>query len=636
MKRKIIISFFIVVLLLSTILINFVKAETKPFEKFTGMYIKNSEIKPGEKVYVDLYVNHDSSTKIRASGVINNDFNRYITVEIKEIGSKPYFVLPSNVTYGDTFKITVIEVSDSSGNMAYATQSGGINYTNCLGKNIVKVVGNNDEIALNNIALKGSTNYNKDVDKIYFDVQTTGQIEYASINLKNTENPVDNVIVYIQDLKENPYVDLKKASSSINAGTYYISDVFLWGTKNESLQYSKSSTGNGVLPLNFDVKITFEEQNAMQESNNIGTISMNACKVMSTVAKQNEKVNVSLSADKTLDEVMLSFVDTKNQEKMMVVFLKDLNSKSPYFIVPYNTELGTYELNYAILKDIDGNKIHYRKGKEGNEVKHFDFDSIITIEENNSNDTKLLYLENDKITMDTIKDIYEMDEDITIEINANNKSIIESALFEAVKGSNKILRLKYNDIEWIFNGKDIVNTKSIDLSTNIYKSAKDEETTIDSMLSSTGIILGFAENGELPGKCLIRVHVTEDIINVLKKENVNVYYYNPEANNFNKVKMDTILTNDYYYEFYINHNSKYVLTNNEIDPIYVSSITSDLELNGGIIGTNQASVNKQANSFSENKTLLIQIVIINICIIILVLIRKGIILSKKKSKKNNK
>lgn len=643
MKKKIIICILIITLLLSTFIINFTNAETQPFEKFSGLYIKSPEVKLGEKVFVDLFVNYDSSTKIKVSGVVNKD--KYYTREIINIGSNPYFTLPNTMIVGDKFEITLIEVMDSNGTMAYSTDQGGINYINCLGKKYVTVVGNEEEVALKNISIRGNTQINKK-DKIYLNLETTGKVDFITVVLQNKDIYSGKALVSIQDLNGTPYLDISDIESGnqhLYEGNIYISDIWLNPDKQNYVHYSKN--GADALPLNFDVIFNIvsnstnpniNQPNIDQESSISGVIDLDSLRIISsTTVKQNDEVDVNLSSNKKINQVMLSFYN-KELEDMMVVYLKGLNTNKPYFIVPYTTEPGTYELNYAILKDENGDETHYRKGPEGSGVKHFDFDSSITIEKADTINTDTLYIDNDNLTMDIINEIYKKDENIAIEVNANTNPIIDQALFEAIKGADKTIILQYNNVEWIFNGTNIKEPKTIDISTNIYKSSNIDDINIDSKLGDTGIVLKFAENGILPGKCLIRVQATESIIDTLNKENVRVYYYNSEADNFNKVKMHTLISDDNYCEFYINHNSKYVLTNKEIDPMYVSSITTDLELNGETSEITKSTEKQEASSFINmvlnNKTLLKQFGIILVCIIILILINKGAILSNKKDK----
>ncbi len=642
MKKKIIISIIIIALLLPTVLINFTKAETQPFEEFTSLFIKTSEAKPGDKIYVDLYAMFEGNAVVIAVLTNLNRPDKTYEAPINGIKmSDPYFTLDSDAKAGERLELTSIKVSTDSGLITYSTTPGGRNYTNCLGKKYITVVGNEGGATLKNISIKGNTQINKK-DKIYLNLETTGKVDFISVLLKNKDIYLGKALVSIQDLKGTPYLDIsdiEMGNQYLYEGNCYISDIWLNPDKANYVHYSRN--GTDALPLNFDVSFnivstntnsTTDQPNIDQESTTAEVINLNSLKILSEKAKQNDEVGVELSSNKDLNQVMLSFYNEKSED-MMVVYVKGLNTNKPYFIVPYTSEPGTYELNYAILKDENGVETHYRKGPEGSGVKHFDFDSSITIEKADTINTDTLYIENDNLTMDIINQIYEKEENITIVVNADSNPIIDQALFEAIKGADKTIILKYNNIEWIFNGINITEPKTIDISTNIYKSSNEDDVNIDSKLVDTGIVLKFAENGTLPGKCLIRVQSTEDITNTLNKNNTKVYYYNSEEDNFNKVKMQTILTDDNYYEFYINHNSKYVLTKNEIDPMYVSNITTDLELNGETIeNTETKEPTSFISNFLNNKTLLKQLAIIFVCVIILILIGKGVILSNKGSK----
>lgn len=638
MKKKFLLCLVLIALILSTIYINSVKAETEPFQKFTAMYIKTAEVKKGEKVYVDLYTAYDRSTKIIIYGVINNDPNRYISSEIKEINTQnPYFLLPNDVVIGDKFEMTMIERTDSTGTIKYSTaeldREKADAHDNCLGKKYVTVIGNEDEITLKNLAIKGSSQIKEDAEEIFFNVETNGNVDYISICMRDVKAPLNNALAYIEDLNGNPHINLKRASDKLKNGDYYVSDVFLSGKNGKvSVHYSNYSRGGDIIPLDFDVKFSIGSENTSNNQNNGNeVIKLNSLEISQNTAKKNDKVYVNLSTNKKISQAMLSFAN-ENEDDMMVVYLKGLTTDKPYFIVPYTTEIGTYSLNYAILYDAQGNKQHYRKGPEAKDIKHFDFNSQLTIEEANKEDINLLSLDNEKITMDIIDQIYNMEGNITIEINANNNPIIDEALFEAIKGSNKTIIIKYNNSEWVFNGKDVKNAKSIDVSTNIYKTSDNE--MINKKID-TGLILDFAENGELPGKCLIRIKSAENISNVLNNNVAKVYYYNENEDNFDKVKMHTILTDDNYYEFYINHNSKYVMTVAEIDNKYVSNQTNDLVLNEQNSTSNsntKASENKaNSNSVLDNKTFLMLIIIIGLCIVVIVLV-----VSEKANKKNKK
>lgn len=404
--------------------------------------------------------------------------------------------------------------------------------------------------------------------------------------------------------------------------------------ENSSVHYSLQPNGEQELKLNYNISfnVKYPTDNTLESEMELQSISLNTNK-----AKLNDKVYVDMSTNQKLTEAMLSFID-ETSEKNMVVYLKDLNTKKPYFIVPYTTELATYDLNYVILQDENGKETHYRKDEETIGIKHFDFNSSITIEKEDAL-SDILYLDNDKITLEILKQIEESEENITITINAENDPIIDSALFEAIKDANKNVIIKYKNTQWIFNGKDITDPKEINVSVSVYNTNNtQDEADINAMLEGA-VVIDFAKNGQLPGKCLIRVQATESVNEIINKDKAYVYYYDEENKKFEKVMLQAMLTSDNYYEFYINHNSKYVMTAEEIDEQYVSSNTEKTQLNTKVQNNNISSVttvNKEETSTEFlTQDMIIKIVIAIVCVILLILLLSGKILSNKKSKAKN-
>ena len=192
--------------------------------------------------------------------------------------------------------------------------------------------------------------------------------------------------------------------------------------------------------------------------------------------------------------------------------------------------------------------------------------------------------------MEIIKKISEVESNIKIEVDASTNPIISQALFDAIKGQDKILVIKYNDIEWIFNGNDIKGAKSIDVSVQINDNV-DELTGL-----STGINIIFADNGVLPGKCLIRIANSNIMNNILNSKDANVYYYYNDQKLYDEIGNDLKMTEDGYYEFYIDHNSSYVITTEKLADSYIANKISDtanlnnstaLEAQKAAVSTNQ-------------------------------------------------
>lgn len=145
-------------------------------------------------------------------------------------------------------------------------------------------------------------------------------------------------------------------------------------------------------------------------------------------------------------------------------------------------------------------------------------------------------------------------------ITVDNTKIADSSLFNSIKGTDKTLDFVVNDNRMIFNGKDIVNPKSL----NVYFEVQPLTTNkkIEEKISS-GYIINFENSGTLPGKAKVKIKGSSDTNSKLGDKNY-VYYYNETEDYFEKVAENVSLSSDGYYEFTITHNSNYVITKEEI------------------------------------------------------------------------
>lgn len=57
--------------------------------------------------------------------------------------------------------------------------------------------------------------------------------------------------------------------------------------------------------------------------------------------------------------------------------------------------------------------------------------------------------------------------------------------------------------------------------------------------------------------------------NIFDRQKVNVYYYDSDEKLYDKITNNISMSEDGYYEFYIDHNSSYVLTNDEVSEAYI-------------------------------------------------------------------
>ena len=185
-------------------------------------------------------------------------------------------------------------------------------------------------------------------------------------------------------------------------------------------------------------------------------------------------------------------------------------------------------------------------------------------------------------------------------------------LFDIIKGSKKNLIIKHNNIEWIFKGEDITISKDVDVLMKFYEmNDSNISDNLKGVLGDEVVVLEFPDNGELPGAVLIRIK-DEEIINKLNGDKYYVYYADIENDKLSKVALEVQKTSDGYIEFYINHNSKYIISSKEVTDETILG-EDDLLL------TKNTTLNETTKSSNTNHTLLYSIIAV-ICILIVAVV----------------
>jgi hypothetical protein len=576
----------------------------EPFYNITALYLKNSEAGIGDRLDVELYMlEKDDSTNI--VGYFLNENMSYVSLLLNDINTDaPYFEIPSTMQAGTTYKMTVLDVSDSKGKITYNLTTPGVTgYMNPMDRNVVHI---KEQASITGFELLSGKDIQYD-SEIKLRLTTDQEVSLATVLIRNKDFPSARALVSV-NVNSDSTIDLPiGGGQNLTLGEYQITDVFLNpNDSNKFVHYSVNPEDQTTKKLNYNIEFNLVDNNGSgsdsDSTNTDGESILKSISLSPETVGLNGKVNVTIESTKKLSSATLIF---NNYKESMTVNLKGLDAGSPYFVVPFTTGEGTYELGYAILKDENGEKYQYRKGSDNYGVKHFDFTSAIIIS-NTISDGDLLTFDNNKITDEIVNKIKELEDNIVIEVNANENPIIRKETFDAIKGVNKTLIVSYADYEWVFNGLDIDNPKQVDVSAKIYNT--DDADFADGKVSG-GLVLDFPENGDLPGKCLIKVYDTKFISNILHRGNVNVYYYNDESGMFELVESDLSYNDKGFYEFYITHNSNYVMTSGKIDPKYVSGV-------------------------DENKTPMIIAISLSAALVVIVAII-AIVMVKKKSNKNN-
>ena len=583
MKRK---NMFLVISVLFISLfigITNVKAAFNP-NSLISLETKGNEISPGEKLYLNLKLNsnykYSDSTKISVYfGFAEEDNDAFSCYVFDALTDNPYIMATSSFSQGHTYQIKKVMVKDNNnGTKWYVSKEGALDPNGNVGIYLESLKNTKVKVRLRNyitnFELTSSNEIKLGEGKMTFKLESYKKPKDVKVVFQNKNVTSSNktIPLTIGDNGEAT-IDLTSLNpTDLFPGDYTISKVYLeQDNPEEFVEYAQMGKGNqysSILPKNVEFKILATYDTWYPKSDEEANAILNEITVLTDVVNINGKVDVYISSKKSLLSAVLTFTSDKES---MIVNVKDLNTSKSYFIAPFTTEPGTYTLDYAVLKDTSGKEYQYRKGDDYYDIKHFDFKSKVTITDG-IEEGALFSLDNDKIDENVIKKIKKLDQNIVIEINAETNPIIREDLFEAIQNSNKTIVIKYKDLEWTFNGLDIKEPKQINVSTNLYDLKEDD--TLASNKYYKGFILDFADNKKLPGKCLIKVYNSELMSKIMNKENANIYYLNEETGKYEVIKLGTEYSTEGYYEFYIEHNSKYLITTDTIDKKYVSNPTS--------------------------------------------------------------
>ena len=414
-------------------------------------------------------------------------------------------------------------------------------------------------------------------EKIYYDIEYTGDVRFIGIWAKETTN--GEVFYKSTSNLDNGYFDLAEKNGNVHngTGTFQVTGVTL-GKDSGIMYYSTEGCGEGehedcakydFSNMRFTIKRKPEE-----ETNDDMPIYDYVLSIDEQQVYKGEKVYVhfgqpSRPSAKPLSSTMLSFTNQSNNE-VLNVYLASLEN-NPYFIVPSTAAPGTYSVNYGYVTFADGTSEKYQN-KSG---KVFSYGGKFTVKEKELN--KENYTFNNEDYGQTVKaDLGKLNSDAIITINANNSPIINKELFEMIKSTDKTLTIDYQNIRWVFSGRDIINPKAIEVSVKLEEFLANNASALKNIITTKSALLEFTNNGDLPGKTLIKIN-SKDVEKYFDSEVLYVYYYDEANDNILKVAME-VQKNDGFFEFYINHDSKYILTSEKIKENN-SNIENDSALN---------------------------------------------------------
>jgi len=411
-------------------------------------------------------------------------------------------------------------------------------------------------------------------DKINVNILTSGACNSAATIVFKNNNGI-TFTAKVENIANDPYIVIP---SNALSSKYNITDLLLVGKNSDGTTFTKQYSTNGFNKYDFNTDLVIEnpKEEKSDDSKNKSTdekdkdntvkatkIKLENITLKSKFANVGEKVYFVVSTSEKVNNIIIMFKSSDN--KKFTVYAKDLEILNPYFEIPSSTETGKYSLYSVTLISETKSVVYTKNGEDGTEK--YKFNEILEIKEPV---LETYIYNNEDLDSEIISKLHTVSDDIDITINANANTIINEELFNVIKGKNKNLIINNNNNQIIFNGVNIINSKTIDVAMSVNKLSSNEK--INNLVSD-GIIVNFSDNGNLPGKALVRFKTLNEYeIN----DDSYIYLYNESSDNFTLVDAKVRKSTDDYYEFEISHNSSYLITNKKLDNSLIATNNSNI------------------------------------------------------------
>lgn len=486
-------------------------------------------------------------------------------------GLKPLYSGKTTVTlsfdqsffYEETYILEGICLYDANGNIReYSVARGSECLKNSTSKIIVTHSTTTDftDPKLNNMTIENADNIDSSTELININVdaiEDESGINGITLSLKNEKNVIYfvhwqvysiypdgnelhtgnyNLVAMIQEPLIVGSYTLEEVTLSDHGGNYtrYTSDSPEWGKFTQEITVTKSNYEESTAPTIKSINL-----------DNTTIVTPDCLEVPITITTGKYGVNW----------VTICLINEEGEEVLLPWYSETPIMSGTYRLKvpvdPFQGE-GKYKIDYIqVSADVGSGVGYYRKDLK--KVSGF-IDPTITI---NSAFDITYYGATGNVEAAVIA-INSMNEGQTAVLDFRNSYKADIRLFEAIAGKDKTVVFENDDVQWIFNGKDINpdNCKTINLNVNISKrKGSDYGFANDDYI----LCMRYAENGVLPGKVQMRIcneflkekyKVTSDMI-------LSYYDKSPDV-----LDTEVECADDGYTEYEISHNSTYILSAN--------------------------------------------------------------------------
>lgn len=440
----------------------------------------------------------------------------------------------------------------------------------------------------------------KGLNIVLKDVENTTFSELKSFSVsKNNINPnedvtfnmtfSDNKVKYVIIVYEGaPSIQIENTNNSTSitktvnvfespGKKYNINTIILMNSDDNTTEYIRdpgvNAQGHKVIrDFNFekyDITVSGEVDNILPE---LKSFSIETPKVYAPGILK-VKVNAVDNIPNNIKQIQID-ISKKGSTDVVDAFSNCKGDDNGYlctFDIDQYDATGIYYIRSIVIHDKSSNMNIYWAGEhpdyEKMEYKEFEIDTDVKSDLVSSTENE-----------EAVEKIEKTKEDATITLDSTKNPIVKKKIFDSIKNTNKKLYIESNGIQWIFEGSKIINeTKDIDVSINIYQNEKKDDNEVLNSIDS--LVVEFKPNGKLPGIAKVRIKADYVFRNFIGTHDLYVFYYDENSETFDLIAQKIDMTDDGYYEFYIDHNSKYVISNTIPERKLIKSNNTVLKVN---------------------------------------------------------
>ena len=253
--------------------------------------LKNSTVKLGDKVYLDLVTN--GACNSGASIVFQSESGLFFTATVESINDNPYIVIPKNIV-ATTYHVTdVLLVGKNNDHTTFTKQysSYGNNVYDFEASLIIqkeeeeKAPEEVEKVLLKSIFLE--TSKAKTTDKVY--VTLDSDLELNSVKLTFTSASNKTFHVYVQSLTNKPYFEIP---TTVESDTYSLVSATLI-SQDETVIYTLNGDEGGIqFAFHSSLQITNENEDNFIYNNE----DINA-NIIAKLYSADENTNLTINAD---------------------------------------------------------------------------------------------------------------------------------------------------------------------------------------------------------------------------------------------------------------------------------------------------------------------------------------------------